>query len=269
MLAVPTTVTYFTMYEQLKVMLTDLRQSRLPASSSQSPAPSWVSLTAGGLARLLAVSLVSPLELVRTKMQSQKMPWSQVIRCVRDLVATQGVWGLWNGYTATLLRDVPFSALYWPLYESTRDTLRRWAAIRERRSLYTLTVQENSFLINFVSGALAGSVASTITLPFDVIKTIKQIEMGEKIMKVSAPSQTRTNIIIARELIADQGVRSLFSGMRKEMIIVSFITYHSSIPGLTPRLLKVAPACAIMISSYEFCKDFFGKQNKLLSQTNT
>ena len=221
MLAVPTTVTYFTMYEQLKVMLTDLRQSRLPASSSQSPAPSWVSLTAGGLARLLAVSLVSPLELVRTKMQSQKMPWSQVIRCVRDLVATQGVWGLWNGYTATLLRDVPFSALYWPLYESTRDTLRRWAAIRERRSLYTLTVQENSFLINFVSGALAGSVASTITLPFDVIKTIKQIEMGEKIMKVS--SQTRTNITIARELIADQGVRSLFSGLKKEIINISFI----------------------------------------------
>ena len=216
-LAVPTTVTYFTMYEQLKVMLTDLRQSRLP-SSSQSPAPSWVSLTAGGLARLVAVSLVSPLELVRTKMQSQKMPWSQVIRCVRDLVTTQGVRGLWNGYTATLLRDVPFSALYWPLYESTRDSLRRWAAIRERRSLYTLTVQENSFLINFVSGALAGSVASTITLPFDVIKTIKQIEMGEKIMKVSGASQTRTNITIARELIADQGVRSLFSGMKKEMI---------------------------------------------------
>jgi len=247
-LAVPTTVTYFTMYEQLKVMLTELRQSRLPPSP-QSPAPSWVSLTAGGLARLVAVSLVSPLELVRTKMQSQKMPWSQVIRCVRDLVTTQGVRGLWNGYTATLLRDVPFSALYWPLYESTRDSLRRWAAIRERRSLYTLTVQENSFLINFVSGALAGSVASTLTLPFDVIKTIKQIEMGEKIMKVSAASHPRTNVTIARELIADQGVRSLFSG-------------------LVPRLLKVAPACAIMISSYEFCKDFFGKKNKILNQTN-
>ena len=211
-LAIPTTVTYFTMYEQLKVMLSSLRQSALPPSSPHTPAPSWVSLTAGGLARLVAVSLVSPLELVRTKMQSQKMPWSQVTRCIRDLVASQGVRGLWNGYTATLLRDVPFSALYWPLYETTRDSLRRWAAIRERRSLYTLSVQENNFLINFVSGALAGSVASTITLPFDVIKTIKQIEMGEKdIMRVAA-GQSRSNITIARELVADQGVRSLFSG---------------------------------------------------------
>ena len=74
-LAIPTTVTYFTMYEQLKVMVDDLRRSHVPTAA---PAPSWVSLTAGGLARWFAVTVVSPLELVRTKMQSQKMPWSQV-----------------------------------------------------------------------------------------------------------------------------------------------------------------------------------------------
>ena len=63
------------MYEQLKVMVDDLRRSQVQTAA---PAPSWVSLTAGGLARWFAVTVVSPLELVRTKMQSQKMPWSQV-----------------------------------------------------------------------------------------------------------------------------------------------------------------------------------------------
>ena len=48
---------------------------------------------------------------------------------------------------------------------------------------------------------------------------------------------------IARELVGDQGGRALFSG-------------------LVPRLLKVAPACAIMISSYEFCKRFFMQRNR-------
>ena len=48
---------------------------------------------------------------------------------------------------------------------------------------------------------------------------------------------------IARELVGDQGGRALFSG-------------------LVPRLLKVAPACAIMISSYEFCKEFFRNQHQ-------
>jgi len=242
-LAIPTTVTYFTMYEQLKVMIDQMRRKHSADTNSHSP--SWVSLTAGGLARWFAVTIVNPLELTRTKMQSQKMPWSQVTKCLRDLVSTQGVRGLWNGYTATLLRDVPFSALYWPLYEATRVSIYRHTS---QKHVYLSMFPDNSFLINFVSGAVAGSIASTITLPFDVIKTIKQIEMGEKdIMKVKA-GQARSNMTIAKELISEQGVKSLFSG-------------------ITPRLLKVAPACAIMISSYEFCKDFFGKQNKERSQT--
>merc|ERR1712117_873960 len=114
-----------------------------------------------------------------------KMPWSHVTQCLRDLVRTQGVRGLWNGYTATLLRDVPFSALYWPLYEATKESLRQQLLDTEQKHNLYIDASDNSFVINFVSGALAGSVASTLTLPFDVIKTIKQIEMGEKdIMRV-------------------------------------------------------------------------------------
>jgi len=249
-LAVPTTVIYFTMYEQLKVTIDSQRRaiSKEPDILA-GEAPKWVSLASGGLARLAAVSIVSPLELVRTKMQSQKMPWSDVHKCLTELVRAQGVRGLWNGYTATLLRDVPFSALYWPLYEQCKATM----------NLYTSN--RDSFLVNFGSGAVAGSVASTVTLPFDVIKTIKQIEMGEKdIMEVkpgtarsytvaenkkasSLSGRSRGNITIAKELVAEQGVRGLFAG-------------------IIPRLLKVAPACAIMISSYEFCKEFFRQQNR-------
>ena len=48
-LAIPTTVTYFTMYEQLKVMIDQMRRKHSADTNSHSP--SWVSLTAGGLAR--------------------------------------------------------------------------------------------------------------------------------------------------------------------------------------------------------------------------
>jgi len=213
-LAVPRAVCYIPMYERLKRVIL----GQLEASSSCSAPPSWVPLVAGGAARLVAVTVVSPLELVRTKVQSQQLSWAEVRASLRQLVTSQGVRGLWSGYTATLLRDVPFSALYWPLYEAARQRL-------------TL---DSSLAVNFVSGAVAGSVASAVTLPFDVIKTIKQIELGR--------GEARTNLAITRHLVSTQGPASLFSG-------------------LAPRLLKVAPACAVMISSYEFCKEFFGHKN--------
>jgi solute carrier family 25, member 39/40 len=39
--------------------------------------------------------------------------------------------------------------------------------------------------------------------------------------------------------------------------------------GLVPRVIKVAPACAVMISSYEYGKLFFGRYNqkRLASQS--
>jgi len=245
-LAVPTTVIYFTMYEQLKMKIDTHRRTYVKTDTGIiEETPKWVSLASGGLARWAAVTLVNPLELVRTKMQSKKMPWSDVMKCLRELVQTQGLRGLWNGYTATLLRDVPFSALYWPLYEQCKAIM----------NLYTSN--RDSFLVNFGSGAVAGSVASTVTLPFDVIKTIKQIEMGEKdimgvkpgthrrsvpIYKKVSSGRSRSNMTIAKELVREQGPKGLFAG-------------------LVPRLLKVAPACAIMISSYEFCKGFFKQKN--------
>jgi len=185
----------------------------------------WVPLASGGLARTFAVTLVSPLELVRTKMQSQKMEWKQVGGALRELRRQQGVLGLWNGYTATLLRDVPFSAIYWSLYEFSKLQLRQG--------------KNNSFLELFLSGAMAGAVASTITLPMDVIKTARQIEMGERGL---VEGKQKSNWTMVKEIVARNGTKGLFAG-------------------LSPRILKVAPACAIMISSYEYCKTFFHNHN--------
>ena len=78
----------------------------------------------------------------------------------------------------------------------------------------------------------------------DVIKTRRQIEFGEKDINHFRPGKTSSSTITtAKEIIATQGPRGLFAG-------------------LSPRILKVAPACAIMISSYEWCKRFFRESNE-------
>ena len=213
-LTLPTTVLYLTFYKHMK----DLLSRRLTDQHTTA-----VSLTSGALSRVISCAAVAPLELVRTKMQSQKMAFFEVRKAVSKTVGTEGVFSLWKGFTATVMRDVPFSALYWPVYEYLRP-------------------EEFEFNRTFVAGAISGTIASTVTLPFDAIKTRRQLELGESIVRNSNSSKMPSNYCVAKEIYEANGIRGFWTG-------------------LTPRIIKVAPACAIMISSYEFFKQFFTKRN--------
>ena len=83
-----------------------------------------IPLMSGGVARAWTVTVVSPLELIRTKMQSQKMPFSKLKDALKNTVKSEGVVGLWKGWAPTMLRDVPFSAIFWSAYEGELDTLK-------------------------------------------------------------------------------------------------------------------------------------------------
>ncbi|CAL8304102.1 unnamed protein product [Merluccius merluccius] len=220
-MAVPATVIYFTCYDHLR---DGLRYS-LGLTGSHIP------LIAGGLARLGAVTVISPLELVRTKMQSRKLTYGELTVCIRSAVAQSGWLSLWKGWGPTVLRDVPFSALYWFNYELVK------ARLHEQHIM-----SQSDFSISFTSGAISGAVAAVLTLPFDVVKTRRQIQLGEMETLGVPLKRTSSTWHILKDIWAESGHRGLFAGF-------------------LPRVIKVAPACAIMISSYEFGKAFFQEMN--------
>jgi len=53
--------------------------------------------------------VISPIELVRTKIQSEQLTYKQVLTAVTSTVERGGLLSLWRGLGATLLRDAPFS----------------------------------------------------------------------------------------------------------------------------------------------------------------
>lgn len=69
---------------------------------------------------MIAVTAVSPFELVRTKMQSEKVSYRRIYHIVRSAILDEGLRTLWKGLTATLWRDIPFSMIYWLNYETFR-----------------------------------------------------------------------------------------------------------------------------------------------------
>lgn len=188
------------------------------------PFESLIPMTAGILARTSITSLVSPLELIRTNLQSTPKSWDNphtlrsVLGSVRVLVREQGMRSLWRGLGPTLWRDVPFSGLYWASYEG-------WKGFFHRRG-------QSGAWIAFICGAVSGISAALVTSPFDVLKTRRQASvMSSTPASIKAASSTIPLVI---KIIKTEGTSALFAG-------------------LLPRIAKIAPACGIMIASFEVC----------------
>lgn len=77
----------------------------------------------------------------------------------KELFHTQGLQGLYKGLGATLMRDVPFSMVYFPLFANLNGLGKPSAD------------QPAPFYWAFLSGCVAGSTAAVAVNPCDVIKT--------------------------------------------------------------------------------------------------
>lgn len=182
------------------------------------PSPDLVPLTAGIIARSTISSLASPLELVRTNLQSTPLSpgiphtLRSVLASLRISVQEQGIRALYRGLGPTLWRDVPFSGLYWASYESCKKAFARHG---REGALYA-----------FFSGAVSGTAAALITAPQDVLKTRRQA------LVMSAQNTPATGGSLLLHIIRTEGVSALFAGS-------------------TPRMIKIAPACGIMIACFE------------------
>lgn len=74
-----------------------------------------------------------------------RFQFTEVGQALRSLLKQQGVLGLWKGLRATLLRDVPFSGIYWTSYEIIKSVS---------------DVTNPTTMFSFVGGAAAGSVSN-------------------------------------------------------------------------------------------------------------
>lgn len=245
MMAVPGNVIYFAGYDWLRYS----QKSPMHGRVSDQYAP----LVSGSVARVAAAIAVSPIEMLRTRMQATSSSEGSVLRNtmigLRDMVSSEGYHTLWRGLTLTFWRDVPFSAFYWWGYEQGRKKLNMYRTQRasvhgtdEPKLTHTQLLTDS-----FLAGAGSGAIAALVTTPFDVGKTRQQTVLHGPEAKMSLLikdlPENRTMPRFLWHIYCTEGMQGLFKGW-------------------AARCLKVAPACAIMISSYEIGKRFAVKRNE-------
>ena len=249
-MAIPANVIYFAGYDYLRSNPHSPIYRYIPDASAP--------LIAGSIARVAAASAISPIEMFRTRMQAATSGgtgvFAETFLGLRAMVRSQGYTSLWRGLTLTMWRDVPFSGIYWWGYEAIRNRLtdmRDPPHLRTRpRSMSRDSANHAStFVDSFVAGATSGAIASVITTPFDVGKTRRQVlhhepakEAGKKVSIMPRPEEQMMPRFIYH-IWKEEGLAGLFRGW-------------------VPRMLKVAPACAIMISSYEVGKKMAKRMNE-------
>lgn len=265
LMAVPGNMIYYAGYEWLRFNKTSPIQ--------QTVKDEYAPLVAGATARVLAAASVGPIELFRTRLQASHGETAaghvkDTFRGIQDMVQAHGYRSLWRGLTLTLWRDVPFSGMYWWGYETVRAQLtdarerHRGRDIgiegprgRARRRSQSRENHRDTFMDSFIAGAVSGAAASIATMPFDVGKTRTQVfrDTGKGIAssaeKAAAPEE-QTMVRLLWHIFRTEGASGLFKGW-------------------IPRTLKVAPACAIMISSYEVGKKVFRGINERALKKDT
>uniref|UniRef100_F1KYN1 Solute carrier family 25 member 40 n=1 Tax=Ascaris suum TaxID=6253 RepID=F1KYN1_ASCSU len=245
-MAIPATVLYFSVYDALLLWL----------RSSYGPDSLYIPMLAGSAARTISTTVVSPLEMVRTKMQSERLTYCEIGLAIKRSCQSDGWLTFWRGWAPTLMRDLPFSAVYWTGYEYLKGELLR----RLKRT-------ETSFMISFFCGAVSGSLAAFFTTPFDVVKTHRQITFGEIGNQSHSHAECTAGEANGRRFMSygDRATKAHINavttyGVMKELLQRS--GFRALFAGVIPRIVKISPACAIMIGSYEYTKVLFARRNR-------
>uniref|UniRef100_T1IUQ4 Uncharacterized protein n=1 Tax=Strigamia maritima TaxID=126957 RepID=T1IUQ4_STRMM len=202
----PGAALFFATYETVK---------HVQKSSFATPEFTW-HMTAASLGEVVACLVRVPVEVVKQRSQASGIKsWT----VYKNVLTLEGVGGFYRGYWSTVLREIPFSLVQFPVWEYLKKL---WAHKQGR----PIEPWQSS-----LCGAVAGGTAAAVTTPLDVAKT--RIMLAEK----DSVSSKGYVLKVLREVWLESGFKGLFAG-------------------LVPRVLWISVGGAIFLGSYEKSKSF-------------
>ncbi|KAG0642197.1 mitochondrial carrier domain-containing protein [Tuber brumale] len=176
--SLPGTVIFFGVYEFSKRNLID---AGCPENLAY--------LSGGFLADLFASVVYVPSEVLKTRLQLQgryNNPYFKsgynyrgTIDATRTIIRREGPAALFYGYKATIMRDLPFSALQFAFYEQFQKAAKSYCGSRDI-----------GLPLEIATAGFAGGLAGVITCPLDVVKTRIQTQVRTSSSSASKAATT-------------------------------------------------------------------------------
>ncbi|KAF2717582.1 mitochondrial carrier protein [Polychaeton citri CBS 116435] len=164
----PSSGAFFTTYEGVKFALSN----HVPSVSGTPLLPTpLIHSMASATGELVSCAILTPAEVIKQNAQmvdnssSDKPKVNATVQTLKRFRSNP--LALWRGYTALAGRNLPFTALQFPMFERLREGVKSY---RDERGIRTNTLLEGG-VITAASAGTAGSVAAVVTTPVDVVKT--------------------------------------------------------------------------------------------------
>jgi len=215
LVALPSHALYFGTYEFAKLTLGGKRDGNSHT----------VHAIAGALAQTAHDAVVTPVDVVKQRLQLHGSEFRNVKHAVKYIWRYEGARAFYASYPVTLMMNVPFISAHFVTYEFLKNYI---PSILGKKSNGE---KNDSPMVHLLSGAGAGALGGLVSNPFDVMKTRLQTQ--------ALPVEMRSLLGAFSHVMKNEGPR----GFSK---------------GLTARMLYFTPSAAICWTTYEAMKKFLG-----------
>lgn len=209
----PGAALFFVSYESIKSCFRHRRDAVVPTQASNvrnnwsEPVEHMVAASVGEVA---ACAVRVPTEVVKQRAQAVQSPSSAAaLRSIWALRKPSGVSGgfgipgvwreMYRGWGITVVREVPFTVIQFPLWEGMKEWRRR--------------TQGKDSISGWESGAfgsVAGAVAAGITTPLDVLKT-----------RMMLAKERQAMVPLLMDILKVSGPRAFFAGLAPRVLWIS------------------------------------------------
>ena len=192
----PSAALFFVTYDTLK-------RSLSPVQNAQSQSP-YVHMLAASVGEIAACAVRVPTEVVKQRTQAAQAPSSlAALRQILSLRQTHGAARvgreLYRGFGITVMREVPFTVIQFPLWEALKGWRRRQTGKKQTSGLESAVI-----------GSVAGAVAAGLTTPLDVLKT-----------RMMLAKQTVKAHVLVRQIVGNEGWRVFGKGLGPRVAWIS------------------------------------------------
>ncbi|KDN43096.1 mitochondrial carrier [Tilletiaria anomala UBC 951] len=225
----PGAATFFVTYETLKPVLRDMFPSvfRVPSAISGNDGSimgRWAApilhMASASMAETAACLIRVPTEVIKSRQQT--LSYGSTVstwEAFRTVGRESGLRGYYRGFASTVGREIPFTCIQFPLYESFKLHFTNRRRGRRRYEQNPMQNQDSrGDLTGFevaLSGSAAGAIAAALTTPLDVAKTRIMLHKQDTTSATSHPLADVNKKIVPtlKHIMKIEGPGALFRGI--------------------------------------------------------